>query len=309
MLLMMIFAGSFFTVVLIVLGSTMQNERQIMMERMEVQARGVIPASDYESIHTPFRDRIVLPLLRRLAALGMKMTPGGAAQSMDARLETAGRPWGMGAREYAGLRVFCLGVFVLFGILVSHKFPQMTLLLKLVMFSLFVLIGLVIPDAALNSTISTRQSSIRKTLPDTLDLLTVSVESGLGLDGAIQKVVDKLNNPLSDELQRALQEMRIGKRRGEALRDMAARANVSELSIFVAAVCQAEQLGVSISKVLKVQSDTLRAARAIHAREAATKLPVRMLFPLIFCIFPSLFVVVLSPGAIQIGRALGLLQR
>ena len=158
----------------------------------------------------------------------------------------------------------------------------------------------------LQRTVSERQAGIRRVLPDTLDLLTVSVEAGLGLDGAMQKVVEKLRSPLSDEMVRALQEMRIGKLRVEALRNMAKRARVQELTTFVAAICQADQLGVSIAHVLKVQSDTLRTVRSQKAREAASKLPVKMLFPLVFCIFPALFVIILAPGVINIARAFGI---
>ncbi|MCL6630717.1 MAG: type II secretion system F family protein, partial [Armatimonadetes bacterium] len=140
-------------------------------------------------------------------------------------------------------------------------------------------------------------------LADTLDLLTVSVEAGLGLDGAMQKVVEKLKNPLSEELGRALREMQIGKLRAEALKDMASRVRVQELSSFVASICQAEQLGVSIARVLRVQGDTIRSQRSQRARETAAKLPVKMLFPLVFCIFPAIFVVIAGSGAISIWRA------
>jgi tight adherence protein C len=121
-------------------------------------------------------------------------------------------------------------------------------------------------------------------------------------------VIEKLKSPLSTEMERALQEMRIGKLRSESLRDMAKRLKIQELSSFVAAICQAEQLGVSIAQVLKVQSEALRQTRSQRAREMAAKLPVKMLFPLVFFIFPALFVVVLAPGAIQIGRALGIIK-
>lgn len=134
----------------------------------------------------------------------------------------------------------------------------------------------------------------------------MSVEAGLGLDGAMQRAVEKMKGPLPSEMERALREMQIGKLRAEALRDMAQRVKVAELSSFVAAVCQAEQLGVSIAKVLRVQGETLRTQRSQRTREAAAKLPVKLLFPLIFFIFPALFVVVLAPGVIRTVKALGM---
>lgn len=305
-----ILALSFATVVLFIIGLTMQSEREIMVERMESHAHGMKNIkADFGDVQTPFIDRVILPALRKLSALAVRLTPKGALKTIDQQLETAGRPWGLGALEFVGLRVLSIAVFVVLAILVSSRFGQASLLLRIALMGLMTIIGLVLPDAILNGAVANRQASIRKTLPDTLDLLTVSVEAGLGLDGAMQKVIEKLQNPLSDELRRALQEMRAGKRRAEALRDMAARVRVQELSTFVASIIQAEQLGVSIAKVLRVQSESLRVSRAIKARESATKLPVKMLFPLVLCIFPALFVVVLAPGAIQIGRALGLLAK
>src|SRR5439155_22304528 len=141
-------------------------------------------------------------------------------------------------------------------------------------------------------------------LPDILDLLIVSVEAGLGFDDAIDKVVEKMKGPFPDELRRVLQEMQLGKKRVEALRDMAARIEVSEVSTFVAAIYQADQLGVSMARVLHVQAETMRVARSQRIREMAAKLPVKMLFPLVFFIFPAIFVIIIGPGVISIMKAL-----
>jgi tight adherence protein C len=145
---------------------------------------------------------------------------------------------------------------------------------------------------------------IRRSLADCLDLLVVCTEAGLGFDGALAKVVDRMSGPLSDEFRKVLQDMSVGRTRVEALRAMAARVGLPELISFVAAIHQADLLGVSIAHVLRVQADSLRTQRNLRARETAAKLPVKLLFPLVFFIFPAIFVVVLSPGAIQIIRAL-----
>ena len=137
-------------------------------------------------------------------------------------------------------------------------------------------------------------------IPDALDLLTISVRAGLGFDAALGKVVEKLHGPLSDEFRRALAEVRVGKERREALRDIVARTEVGPLTNFIGAIIQAEQLGVSISKVLQVQSEQLRIERRQRAEEQAAKAPIKMLFPLVGCIFPSLFIVILGPAIILI---------
>ena len=159
--------------------------------------------------------------------------------------------------------------------------------------------GIWLPDIVLQRIIDARRTAIRRSLPDVLDLLVVSVEAGVGFDGAMQKVVEKSAGPLPDELARVLEQIRLGKSRAEALRETGQRTEVSDLISFVAAVQQAETLGVSIAKVLRVQADAARERRSQRAREAAAKLPVKLLFPLVFFIFPALFVVILGPGAIR----------
>jgi tight adherence protein C len=161
-------------------------------------------------------------------------------------------------------------------------------------------IGYLVPEFWLGGKIKARQKLILRMIPDTLDLLTISVRAGLGFDAALAKVVEKLPGPLTDEFRRALAEVRVGKARRDALRDMIPRTNVQPLSNFIGAIIQAETLGVSISKVLQVQSEQLRIERRQRAEEQAAKAPIKMLFPLVGCIFPSLFIVILGPAFISI---------
>jgi tight adherence protein C len=167
------------------------------------------------------------------------------------------------------------------------------------------LLGYTLPEFWLGRRVSSRQKAILRMIPDTLDLLTISVRAGLGFDAALAKVVEKLPGPLTDEFRRALAEVRVGKARRDALRDMIPRTNVQPLSNFIGAIIQAEQLGVSISKVLQVQSEQLRIERRQRAEEAAAKAPIKMLLPLVGCIFPSLFIVILGPAMISIMVTLG----
>ena len=161
-------------------------------------------------------------------------------------------------------------------------------------------IGFFAPELWLSRRIKKRQKLVLLAVPDTLDLLTISVRAGLSFDGALSKVVEKTNGPLSDEFRRALAEVRVGRTRRDALRDMVGRTNVQALTNFIGAIIQAEQLGVSISKVLQVQSEQLRIERRQRAEEMAAKAPIKMLFPLVGCIFPSMFIVILGPAVILI---------
>jgi tight adherence protein C len=306
--LVLIIASAFITLALVILGYAMKTEQQIMRERIETHAAtGVQPLTAVqEEMAAPFAARVVMPFLRRLSRVAGRFTSSGAMQSAEEQLEAAAHPYGLGAKEFVGLRVLSVAVFIPAGF-AAVTFLHASLLLRAASLILLIFIGFIMPDYLLGRAVTERQARIRKALPDTLDLLTVSVEAGLGLDAAIQKVIEKLKNPLSDELRIALQEMRIGKMRMDALRDAAKRTRVAELTSFVAAVYQADQLGVSISNVLRVQSQSLRSQRAQRARESAAKLPVKILFPLVFFIFPALFIVTLGPGVIQTGKALGLL--
>ena len=167
-----------------------------------------------------------------------------------------------------------------------------------------VVIGYIAPEFWLGRKVKARQKAILLMIPDTLDLLTISVRAGLGFDAALARVVDKLKGPLSDEFRRALAEVRVGKARRDALRDIVPRTEVTPLTNFIGAIIQAEQLGVSISKVLQVQSEQLRIERRQRAEEQAAKAPIKMLFPLVGCIFPSLFIVILGPALILIATNL-----
>jgi len=301
--LVLIVIFTFGCIALLVIGLTTRSERSIVRERLFAQSRGKTSALD--SVETemaePFRDRVILPFLRRLANFAVRLTPGGASQAVEEKLVTAGRPWNMGAREFMGLRVLSVLSMTLLGV-AGVNLLDASALLRIVLIVILAFCGAAIPDYLLESAIRKRQSAVRKVLADSLDLMAVCMEAGIGLDGAMQNVVEKLKSPFSDEMSRVLEEIKVGKVRGDALKDMAKRIHIQEVSSFVAAICQADQLGVSIVNVIRVQCDTLRNVRSQRAREAAAKLPVKLLFPLIFCIFPAIFVVVIGPGVIDIFR-------
>jgi tight adherence protein C len=204
----------------------------------------------------------------------------------------------MGVKILVGIAIAAI-MFLLIGVLSTNIVSG--IFMSLIGFG----IGFLVPEFWLGSKIKARQKAILKMIPDTLDLLTISVRAGLGFDAALAKVVEKLAGPLSDEFRRALAEVRVGKARRDALRDMVPRTNVQPLSNFIGAIVQAEQLGVSISKVLQVQSEQLRIERRQRAEEQAAKAPIKMLFPLVGCIFPALFLTILAPAFIQIIKTMG----
>ncbi len=308
MMLALAIALVFGAVTFLILGIAMKSERQLLKDRMLQRAQtGNIATSSVElEFNSSMKERVALPFLRKLAGIAESTTPAGAMRLIDEKLESAGRPHGIGAREFTGLKVLSMVLFAGMAF-AALKFAPLQPIHRLCAFGFLLICGMMMPGYVLGQAIAKRQLAIRRVLADTLDLLVVSVEAGLGFDQAMQRVVDKFDNPLARELERALQEMRLGKLRAEALKDMSRRVNVPELTSFVAAICQADQLGVSIAKVLRVQSDSIRTARSQKIREAAGKLPVKMLIPMVFFIFPSIFVVLGAPAGIGIARAFGMI--
>lgn len=251
-----------------------------------------------------WQERLWQPVLGRLAKIGGRLTPAGTTERLRVSLSRAGNPYGLEVGEFAGLRVVSVGLCLL--LTAPLCFMLLPLLkMRLLLLGLSALIGLTLPETLLEQAIRRRQALIRRALPDMIDLLVVSVEAGTGLDGALAKVTEKMRGPLSDEITRARNEMRMGRTRGLALRDMAARLDMGEVKTFVAAIYQADQLGTSIGRVLKAQSQMARALRVQRVREQAAKLPVTMLFPLVLFVFPAIFVVLLGPSLMRLMATLG----
>ena len=249
-------------------------------------------------LNQPFFDRVMRPMIQRLARAGRRQE-GGMITRVDAKLERAGYPGGLRGADWVGVKLlsligFAVLVFLL-GVLLTGEFV-VALLFLIVGAGL----GYMAPEFWLGRKIRARSQSMVLLLPDVLDLLTISVEAGLGFDAALAKVVEKMEGPLVDEFSQALAEVRMGRPRREALRDVATRADAQPVSNFVGAIVQAEQLGVPIAKVLQIQSNQLRIERRQRAEEAAAKAPVKMLFPMVGCIFPTIFIVILGPAVVTV---------
>ncbi len=253
----------------------------------------------------PFSERVLLPNIRRLGQFASRFTPQASLESIQHKLDLAGNPRGLDPTIFWALRIVAtvgLGGFIL---LITFLAPPSSILsirtgtVKALAMALGgSLLGFFLPVMLLSSRIKRRQAIIIKAMPDALDLLTVCVEAGLGFDQAMSKVSEKWENELSLAFERVIQEVRLGKLRREALRDMADRMDIADMTSFVAAIIQADQLGVSMGKVLRIQSDQMRVKRRQRAEKKAHEAPVKMLIPMVFLIFPSIYIVLLGPAAL-----------
>ncbi len=249
-----------------------------------------------------FAERVVRPAIKSWSNRLGDRAPSKSSEKVRLKLAQAGNPSAMGVSEFMGLRILValglgVGMFLLFASVVGD------MQLGLMMGAGLGLFGFLLPGIWLDQKIKKRKKEITKSLPDAIDLLTISVESGLGFDSALMRVADKWDNALTHEFARVLSEMRIGKSKREALREMALRANEDGLSSFTSAVIQADQLGVAITQVLRIQSEAMRTRRRQKAEELAQKAPLKMLFPMAFLIFPSLYVIILGPAVPRIIEA------
>src|SRR6187401_2810497 len=293
-------AGGILLIVIGLAGSSPVDPVQARLTQL-----GSMQAKNLEELELqqPFVERTLRPLANRLSGRISSMASSSFSEKTEKRLALAGNPGDLRVADWLGIKAIgaiigAILFFFLFAIVGIMGFPFF--IGGLLMPVIGALFGYTIPEFWLGGRVKKRQKAILMTIPDALDLLTISVRAGLGFDAALGKVVEKLKGPLSEEFRRALAEVRVGKARREALRDIVARTEVVPLTNFIGAIIQAEQLGVSISKVLQVQSEQLRIERRQRAEEQAAQAPIKMLFPLVGCIFPSLFVVILGPAIILI---------
>src|ERR1035437_5699772 len=292
--------GGMLLVIGLAAGSPVDPVQARLTQLGSVQARNL----EELELQQPFVERTLRPLVARLSRMGSRLGGASSTDQAETRLAMAGNPGDLRVTDWMGVKLL-VGIavgaimFLVFGLL------ALGIVSGIVFGVVGVGIGYLLPEFWLGGRIKSRQKIILKMIPDTLDLLTISVRAGLGFDAALAKVVEKLPGPLTDEFRRALAEVRVGKARRDALRDMVPRTNVAPLSNFIGAIIQAETLGVSISKVLQVQSEQLRIERRQRAEEMAAKAPIKMLFPLVGCIFPALFIVILGPALISIMKTMG----
>jgi tight adherence protein C len=282
---------------LIYYGSRDDDERDPLQARLAEYGDRELPQSLEEiELSMPFRERVIRPIFESLSDIVTRFTPERQLEETRRQLELAGNPNNMDAATFLGMRIGATVGFLVLAFLVFVMLaPQNNAILFLIGATA---LGWFLPSLWIKSKISRRQDIIVKALPDALDLLTICVEAGLGFDAAMGKVYEKWDNDLSIAFGRVLQEIQLGKLRREAMRDMANRMDVPDVTSFVAAIIQSEQLGVSMSKVLRVQSDQMRVKRRQRAQEKAQQAPVKMMIPMVLLIFPSIWIVLLGPSII-----------
>ncbi|NLH46322.1 MAG: type II secretion system F family protein [Acholeplasmataceae bacterium] len=252
-----------------------------------------------EEMSVPFKDRIVTPFFDKLSRFFSDFFPSTTIAILDKKLLNANGFYGLSATHFMGLSlVVAIVLSVIVGdiMFLTNKPYNKIMAYAFLTFA----IGLFLPYLMLEQKITKRKAALQRELPDVLDLLTVSVEAGLGFDGALVKLSEKMKGEMVDEFTRMLQEVRVGVSRKDALRALAERCNVQDVSLFTSALIQADQLGVSIAKVLRIQSADIREKRKQRAEEQGMKAPIKMLFPLVFFIFPALLIVLLGPAFLQI---------
>jgi tight adherence protein C len=285
-------------IILVIVGIRSPQGSDPLEDRLaEFAARGETASLEEIELSQPFSQRIIIPVAKRMGEFVMRFTPQNAITSMTKKVELAGNPGNVDPTLFFALRFVGIplgGIFIILDYLAA---PGSFLDGKGLLLGLpAAILGFYLPDLLLQSRIDRRQKEIRKAMPDGLDLLTICVEAGLGFDAAMSKLYEKWDNELGRAFGRVVREIQLGKLRREALRDMADRLGVSEMSSFVAAVIQSEQLGVSMAQVLRIQADQMRIRRRQIAEEEAHKAPIKMLIPMAVFIFPALCIVLMTPA-------------
>jgi tight adherence protein C len=296
----LVFAFLAFSGIFIAIQAVTAKPRQDLIAERLAQYRDHNLTLDEIELSLPFSERFIRPALERLGSLLTSRMAKNRQLVMQNKLNLAGRPMGLSVNGFEVLKVIAgivmaMVVFLLVGLLGMKGIP-----FKIGGLAIGFMVGRYLPDVWLNNKIKGRQKELRLALPNALDLLTISVEAGLGFDAAIGRLTEKFKNALSDEFAQVLNEIRLGRPRLEALDDMGRRSGVEELHTFIQALIQSEQLGVGIAKVLRIQSEEMRRRRRQRAEEQAAQAPLKMLFPMIGCIFPTLFIVLMGPAVILI---------
>ncbi|MEW6093166.1 MAG: type II secretion system F family protein [Chloroflexota bacterium] len=304
LIILAVIGGAIALVVTGIKRSKNQEEDPLAARLAEFSQRGDVVSLEEIELSQPFMDRVVLPAIRRLGEMSSRFTPQHVLEQTRKKLEMAGNPGRIDASTFMVLHFVVAGAFGGLVFLLSLTSKTFTLPVKMLLVVVFAILGYFFPDLWIKSRIDRRQKQVRRAMPDALDLLTICVEAGLGFDAAMAKVNEKWDNELSLALGRVIREIQLGKLRRDALRDMADRLGIAEMTSFVAAVIQSELLGVSMAKVLRIQADQMRIKRRQRAEEEAHKAPIKMIIPLGIFVFPSLMIVLLTPAGLKLWRSL-----
>lgn len=300
----LILVMSFITMYLIFYSfvGVIYRRKNIVSVRLNAIAKDNTKDRDDE-LNQPLFVRIIKPMLDSVNKTIIKVTPKEVILGLEKKVIVAGYPFNLSYKDWINIQVIIIACLPLVTAAIGY---YLSLDIRTIFFIAVIEagIGMVIPNLILSKKVGERQRLITNALPDVLDLLTVSVEAGLGFDGALAKVIDKMPGPLAYEFENVLQEMKVGKQKKDALRDMAERINVQDLTTFIGSIIQADQLGVSIGNVLRLQSEQIRQKRRQRAQEKAMKAPVKMLIPMVLFIFPTIFSVLIGPVVIRVVNTL-----
>jgi tight adherence protein C len=291
-------------VALVIIGrrNPEKSDEEALTKRLEeFTQRGETVSLEKIEMAQPLTERVIYPMARKLGEVAIKFTPENALKATAKKLELAGMPPSLDPTMFLAAQ-FVVAVIFAGLLLLIFSFAQVSISIgqKLGVVAIFTILGFYFPSLYLTSKIQRRQKEVRKAMPDALDLLTICVEAGLGFEAAMAKVSEKWENELSLAFARIIQEVGLGKLRRDAMRDMSERIGIPEMTSFVAAIIQSELLGVSMAKVLRIQSEQMRIKRRQYAEEEAHKAPIKMLIPMGLLIFPSIMIVLLGPAAIKL---------
>lgn len=277
------------------------DERQVVRETLR-QLEGYEVENERDAqLLDPLKERALAPVMDAVSGLGRRLTPVGYIEKIRQKFVYAGQPDQSVIDRFLAVRVVTVvAAFLVFVLLFVMNLMGLSGMLRLAVPGFLILALVLGPDSWLNRKVEERQHAIQVSIPDVLDLLVISVEAGLGFEQALDRVIQSVPGPLTEEFSRMLGETRAGAARADAMRAMDERCNVPELRSFVMAIIQADTFGVSIGRVLRAQAEEMRIKRRQLAQERAQKAPVKMLIPMVFCIFPALFVVVLGPAILNI---------
>jgi tight adherence protein C len=297
-------AGVFLSVALIAVAVELSHvERRRAVQMLKEQVVKPPVSLRQEDLSRPFAERALIPLVSWLRTAGTVLTPMGLRRRITVRLAMVGNPEGWDAEKVAAIKIVAGGGGAALAVAASVLL-SLAGLQRIALVVVLAVTGFLLPHVVLSLKVRSRQEAIRRALPDVLDLLTITVEAGLSLDAALAQVVRNSEGPLTLEIARMLQEVQLGVSRVDALRQLAARTDVEELNSFVLAMVQAEEFGVSTMKVLRAQAKQMRLKRRQRAELKSMQVPVKIVFPLIFCIMPALFVVIVGPAAIRVINSL-----
>ena len=295
--------GFFCSAVYVLLTGLTVRQREVALSVRRAKRYGTRNQRELETRRS-VNDRLLGPMAARLASVTMRLMPKTNPDQVANKLLSAGLARSLSPQAYLALKAGLAGLFILFGLFVTvtgAMAPAFGFLIAM----MGAAIGFIAPDFVINNRIRGRKDRMRAELPNVLDLLCVSVEAGLGFDQALVKLNERMEGPLVDEFGLVLHEMRIGQSRSAALKNLSKRVEAAEVAQFARAIVQADQLGISLSRILRVQSQDMRLRRQLAAEEKAMKAPVKMLFPTVIFIFPSMIVVALGPAALNLMKSFG----